>query len=146
MKTFTEADVRMWNRWRDRQVIKNSGKPFKSGEKIGTVARIGDHEYSPHLAFTILEDGSQVECFRCQLYVPPNDEWTFVYRGMLREGVDPGAIRHMVSKHISALVALTEGFDVDHARQALGNFESELAKQIQQEAEGCVLLQGVGDV
>jgi hypothetical protein len=142
MRQHTEAEERKWNRWRDKQVVKPSGKPFKYGGKIGTVARVGDHEYTPQLAFTILEDGSQVECFRCELYVPPNDEWTAVYRGMLRDGVDPGALRHMVSKHISALVALPESFDVDHARQALGNFESELAKRIQQEAEGCVLLQG----
>jgi hypothetical protein len=141
MRQHTEAEARMWERWRDQLVIKSSGKPFKYGGKIGTVARVGDHEYTPQLAFTILEDGSQVECFRCELYIEANDEWTRVYRSMLREGVDAGYLRQMVSKHITALNTLPESFDVDHARQALGNFEGELAKFIQQQAEGCLLIQ-----
>lgn len=140
MRKHTEAEVRMWNRWLDKPVVKVRGRPFKSGLKVGTVARVGDHEYTPQLAFTMLEDGSQVECFRCELYIEPNDTLTSVYRGMLRDGVDPSALRLMVSKHITALDLLPESFDVDYAKRALGNLESELAKRIQQEAEGCVLI------
>lgn len=133
-KPYTETEVRMWNRWIGHSVVKRSGKPFKSGNKVGTVTAIGSHQYTPHLAYTMAEDGSQVECFRCELYVEPFDPWTFVYRDMLAAGVDPAALQHMVSKHISGLDALPESFDCDHARRALGNFEGELIKLIEQEA------------
>ena len=46
-------------------VRKLSNKPFKSGDKIGTVKAIKEHSITGYTAFIMLEDGSEVEAFRC---------------------------------------------------------------------------------
>jgi len=53
-----------------RQVHKRrSHKPFKSGEKINTVAGIIVHPQLNIPAFTFIEDTSYVECRKCALVV-----------------------------------------------------------------------------
>lgn len=141
MRPFTDVEVRRWARMVGQKVCKPSGKPFKSGNKVGTVAAIGMHSHTEQLAFTMEEDGSRVECFRCELAVPENDEWTRVYRGMWKEGVDATIVRHQVSRHIQGLYDLhLETLEADLAMVCLRKLEGELAKRIQQEAEGCVLI------
>lgn len=50
------------------QVFKTSKKPFKSGEKIGTISGFGEpNPYTNRMTFTFLEDDSTVECFRCKI-------------------------------------------------------------------------------
>lgn len=46
-------------------VRKKSNRPFKSGNKIGTVKAIKEHSVTGHTAFIMLEDDSEVEAFRC---------------------------------------------------------------------------------
>lgn len=56
-----------WPNWVGKQVSKRSGKPFKSGEKVGTVTGLIEHPTTKQPAFTLAEDGTHVECRRCQL-------------------------------------------------------------------------------
>ena len=56
-----------WKAWIGKQVSKESGKPFKSGEKLGTVTGMITHPITKRPAFTMQEDGTYVECCRCQL-------------------------------------------------------------------------------
>lgn len=46
-------------------VRKVSNKPFKSGDKIGTVKSVTVHSITGYTAFIMLEDDSEVEAFRC---------------------------------------------------------------------------------
>jgi hypothetical protein len=50
------------------EVIKKSGKPFKSGNKINTVTgeTINLQDPKKRLAFTFLEDDSIVSCHQCK--------------------------------------------------------------------------------
>lgn len=41
-------------------------KPFKSGKKVGLVMGVCVHDHTTNLAF-LMDDGSQVECWRCEL-------------------------------------------------------------------------------
>jgi hypothetical protein len=51
-----------------RQVHKRrSGKPFKSGNKVNTVAGVITHPQLNIPAFTFEEDDSYVECRKCEL-------------------------------------------------------------------------------
>lgn len=56
-----------WQLWIGRQVVKTSRKPFKSGEKVNTVKGIVVNPQTGHNAFEFVEDGSNVECWRCKL-------------------------------------------------------------------------------
>lgn len=48
------------------RVIKLSGKPFKSGEKVATVKGVIDHPQLPgEPAYTLVEDDSYVRCSYC---------------------------------------------------------------------------------
>lgn len=58
----TEADQSLIG----TKVVKISGKPFKSGEKVGTVDGFIDHPTTGRLCFLMLEDGTHVECSRCK--------------------------------------------------------------------------------
>ena len=48
-----------------KQVIKPSGKPFKSGQKINTVKDVILHPVLHTPAFTFVEDNSYVSCTQC---------------------------------------------------------------------------------
>ena len=48
-----------------KTVRKKSNKPFKSGDKVGTVKAIVSHAITGNTAFVMLEDSSEVEAFRC---------------------------------------------------------------------------------
>lgn len=50
-----------------KKAYKKSGKPFKSGEKVGTVKGIVVNPNSGKYAFTFEEDETVVDCFRCKL-------------------------------------------------------------------------------
>ncbi len=56
-----------YNEWIDKKVIKKSGKPFKSKNKVNTVKSIISHLFLPELAFTFYEDDSYVSCSQCNL-------------------------------------------------------------------------------
>jgi len=50
-----------------KKVMKKSKRPFKSGEKVNTVANVCSDIYLKRLCFTFEEDDSHVECHRCIL-------------------------------------------------------------------------------
>lgn len=50
-----------------KRVIKGSGRPFKSGQKINTVKGIIDHPKLHIPCFTFNEDESIVEIRRCEI-------------------------------------------------------------------------------
>lgn len=50
-----------------KRVRKISGKPFKSGAKVATVAGVVVHKQMQRPAYTFAEDDSEVECWRCVL-------------------------------------------------------------------------------
>lgn len=64
MRADTETQIQMWHGWVGHKIVKNSGKAFKSGEKIGTPVAVCVHDHTTNLAFK-MNDGSQVECWRC---------------------------------------------------------------------------------
>lgn len=47
------------------KVQKKSRKPFKSGEKIGTVKSITINPHSNRTAFSFIEDESIVDAYQC---------------------------------------------------------------------------------
>ena len=51
------------------QVIKKSGKPFKSGSTVATVTGVITHPITGRQAYTLLEDGTYVEVIRCLEYI-----------------------------------------------------------------------------
>lgn len=53
--------------WIGKVVIKDSGKPFKSGMKTATVKGVVDHPIMSIPSFTFHEDDSYVECRQCSL-------------------------------------------------------------------------------
>ncbi len=69
MKTQSQfeknIDPSIYNQFIGLTVRKKSNKPFKSGEKIGTVKDIKQHSITGHTAFIMAEDNSEVEAFRC---------------------------------------------------------------------------------
>lgn len=67
MREYSEAQILAWHAMVGQKVIKRSGKPFKSGNKVGTVQCVSAHDHTTYLAFRMVEDGSLVECFRCKL-------------------------------------------------------------------------------
>ena len=51
-----------------KRVIKDkSGKPFKSGQKTNTIKDVVFHDFIGVPAYTFEEDGSYVECRRCEI-------------------------------------------------------------------------------
>lgn len=56
-----------YNEWIGKRVRKISGKPFKSQQKVNTVRAVCVHDHRPGLAFTFMEDASQVSCETCVL-------------------------------------------------------------------------------
>jgi len=47
------------------KVIKKSRKPFKSGDKVGTVKNITVNPYTNRTAFSFIEDNSIVDAHQC---------------------------------------------------------------------------------
>jgi hypothetical protein len=71
---FSDEKIASWHALVGKKVWKNpktttksEPKPFKSGLKFNTVKAVVIHDHTPHLAFSFVEDTSQVECFRCSL-------------------------------------------------------------------------------
>ena len=54
-----------YNNYFGKQVMKVSGKPFKSGQKTNTVKGLIVHPALKVFAFTFEEDDSYVECRQC---------------------------------------------------------------------------------
>ena len=54
-----------WLSWVNEEIIKKSGKPFKSGAKIGKVVEMTINPYSDKLAFKMC-DKSIVDCHQCE--------------------------------------------------------------------------------
>lgn len=48
------------------RVKKSSGKPFKSGHKVNTVAGLTCNPNTDELAYTFVEDDSIVDCKQCE--------------------------------------------------------------------------------
>lgn len=65
MRPLTEEDNQGFMRNIGSQVVKLTGRPFKSKKKFNTVVGFCSHIQSRHLCYTFLEDDSIVECFRC---------------------------------------------------------------------------------
>jgi len=55
--------------WLNKFVYKTSGKPFKSGDKLGKPVKIIEHPQLHIPAFVMKDDGSYVECRRCELLI-----------------------------------------------------------------------------
>jgi hypothetical protein len=60
------SDQDNWTSYIGQKIIKHSGKPFKSGEKIGTPLEMTVNEHSGREAFK-MDDGSVVDCFQTKL-------------------------------------------------------------------------------
>jgi hypothetical protein len=58
---------RDWDTYIGKQIIKHSGKPFKSGKKIGIPLEITVNPNSNKKAF-LMDDGSVVDCSQTKLY------------------------------------------------------------------------------
>jgi hypothetical protein len=62
----TDAQIEAWKSMVGLAVLKPSGKPFKSGNKVNTVIGTRVHQITGRLCFVFMEDDSHVECFRCE--------------------------------------------------------------------------------
>lgn len=60
-------DANNWDEWVGKQIIKHSGKPFKSGPKSATPLSITMNPFSGKKAFKLLECGTVVDCYQCKL-------------------------------------------------------------------------------
>lgn len=49
------------------KVIKNSKKPFKSGNRINVVSGYGEHFVTGHVCYFFKEDGTYVEVNKCRI-------------------------------------------------------------------------------
>lgn len=52
--------------WLNSEIEKKSGKPFKSGLKIGTPLQMTVNSYTFKVAF-LMDDDSVVDCTQCKL-------------------------------------------------------------------------------
>jgi len=128
VKVFSEAQRQQWQRMIGKAVVKTSGKPFKSGEKIATPLRYEEHHlHTPHPAFA-MDDGSLVECFRCALHVAEDDSNVTIWRSMQQEGVALVHLQSMVGRHISGLLTLDLSIEVDYALRSCQLYETELLR------------------
>lgn len=59
----------LWQTWVGKQIVKHSGKPFKSTFKVGVVKDIMVNPYSNKIAF-LMDDESLVDCHQCKLHEP----------------------------------------------------------------------------
>lgn len=57
----------MFEHMLNKEIVKKSNRPFKSGEKIGVPLKFTTNEYSGRIAFVMKDDDSIVDCFRCKL-------------------------------------------------------------------------------
>jgi hypothetical protein len=62
-----------WETWVNKEIVKSSGKPFKSGEKVGLVKELTTNPYSNKPGF-LMWDGSIVDCHRTELNLVIMDE------------------------------------------------------------------------
>lgn len=62
----TPANLAKWHAMVGERIVKRSGKPFKSGKKVGVAMAICVHDHTTNPAF-LMDDGSQVECRRCKV-------------------------------------------------------------------------------
>ena len=67
MKKIDEfKDSNDWVNWVGLDLTKHSGKPFKSGEKVGKAIGMGINEHSGKEAFK-MDDESIVDCYQVKL-------------------------------------------------------------------------------
>lgn len=64
IKVFAEVPLAIGTK-----VVKQSGKPFKSGMKIGTIKGLTTNEHTGKIAYTFVEDESVVDAFQCKIHV-----------------------------------------------------------------------------
>ena len=69
--SITQQEV--WESWIGKQVVKRSGKPFKSKEKVGIPLAITVSLKSGKESFE-MNDGSVVDCYQIQLYEGDKDD------------------------------------------------------------------------
>jgi hypothetical protein len=50
------------------KVVKYSGKPFKSGLKVGTISGLTKNLHTGKVAYTFEEDGSVVDAYQCRCF------------------------------------------------------------------------------
>lgn len=62
------AEAKNWNSWVKNKIVKRSGRPFKSGLKIGTAVELTTNPNTDKEAF-LMDDGSIVDCSQCKLSV-----------------------------------------------------------------------------
>ena len=48
------------------ELVKKSGKPFKSGEKVGKAIKVVNHEHLANTLAFLMDDGSKVRCSYCK--------------------------------------------------------------------------------
>lgn len=65
-KLIDNNEGEKWLSWVDKEIIKKSNKPFKSGKQVGMVSEITINPYSEKLGFK-MDDGSIVDCYQCNL-------------------------------------------------------------------------------
>jgi hypothetical protein len=117
----TKADIARWYRMIGKRVFKHSGKPFKSKQELATVSGVVTHPITQRHAFTFSDCDGVVECHKCELHVDNPDQWTFVHRGWLEEGLDPKIVQSEVGRHLTALLAL--GDDIENRDEAIIAFK-----------------------
>ena len=49
------------------KAVKYSGKPFKSGLKVGTILGLTENPHTGKVAYTFEEDGSVVDAYQCKV-------------------------------------------------------------------------------
>jgi len=55
-----------WPNWVSKEIVKHSGKPFKSGKLVGVTLGMEPNPNSGKMGFK-MDDGSIVDCFQCKL-------------------------------------------------------------------------------
>jgi len=66
LKTKKTYFTPVWVSWVDKEIIKHSGKPFKSGYKKGTIISININPNSNKIAF-LMDDDSVVDYYQTKL-------------------------------------------------------------------------------
>jgi len=70
METIQDR-VKEWREWEGKLVVKKSGKPFKSGDKIGKVIVTTINLNSGKPGF-LIDNESIVDCYQVKLYEDEN--------------------------------------------------------------------------
>ena len=63
------SDAQNWDNYVGKQIVKRSGKPFKSGNKVGVVENMSINPNTGRKAFLMRDDQTLVDCHQCQLLI-----------------------------------------------------------------------------